>query len=225
MCGRFALSIPFNELAKLYKVKNKVELKPNYNITPQSNIAVILHSCTRVDKEIHLLKWGLIPHWSKDASMGYKLINARADTIDSKPSFRESFKKRRCIIPAEGFYEWEKESKQPYFIKPKKGLFSFAGIWDEWTDPQGHIVKTCAIITTGASQSLAHIHERVPATLEEEEIDTWLHPETTVERLKPHLHPPKDNEIEFWKVDRKVSKPENNNADFIKMLNINTVQP
>lgn len=224
MCGRFALSIPFTELSKLYKVTNKIELKPNYNITPQSNIPVILQFDKTGGREIHLLKWGLIPHWSKDASMGYKLINARADTIDSKPSFRESFKQRRCIIPAEGFYEWEKESKQPYFIKPKKGIFSFAGIWDKWSDPQGHAVLTCAIITTNANQSISSIHDRVPVTLKEEEIDTWLNAETTVDRLKPHLHPPKDDEIEFWKVDRKVSRPENNGADLIRKLTINTVQ-
>jgi putative SOS response-associated peptidase YedK len=218
MCGRFALSLSFNELLKLYKLKNKVDLRPNYNVTPQSDIPVVLHSRKTGDNELHLLKWGLIPHWSKDASIGYKLINARADTVDSKPSFRESFKKRRCIIPAEGFYEWEKESKQPYFIKPKKGIFSFAGIWDRWADIEGHPVVTCAIITTEAPTKLANIHDRVPVVLRDDEIDGWLNPEAKVEELRRQLHATTDQDIEFWKVDRKVSKPENNYPDLITKL-------
>ena len=138
--------------------------------------------------------------------------------MDSKPSFRESFKKRRCIIPAEGFYEWEKESKQPYFIKPKKGIFSFAGIWDRWADIEGHPVVTCAIITTDANANLVGIHDRVPVVLQEEEIDSWLNTEANTEELKQHLHAPQDNDVEFWKVDRKVSKPENNNPNHITKL-------
>lgn len=215
MCGSFAQSTPINAMLKKYKAKSSIEVQPNYNITPQSNIPVVLNSRKSGEREIHLLRWGLIPHWSKDPSIGNKLINARADTIDIKPSFRDSFKNRRCIVPADGFYEWQPDNKIPYYIKPKAGIFSFAGIWDRWADSGSKTLITCAIITTDANQSLENIHTRVPASLSDNEIDIWLNPETDKESLKHMLNPFNDNEIEFWQIDKKVSNPKNNDANLI----------
>jgi putative SOS response-associated peptidase YedK len=218
MCGRFAQTISISTMLKKYKAKGAIEVKPNYNITPQSNISIVLNSRKSGEREVHLLRWGLIPHWSKELSIGNKLINARADTVGIKPSFRDSFKNRRCIIPADGFYEWQPDSKIPYFIKPKTGIFSFAGIWDRWADAEGKTLVTCAIITTDANKSLKNIHERVPVSLSDSEIDTWLNPETDKETLKSMLHAFNDDEIEFWQIDKRVSNPRNNDADLVKTI-------
>ncbi len=179
MCGRFAQDASAKELEHLYNAQHVIPFEPNYNIAPQADIPVVLLSRKTGQREIHLLRWGLLPSWAKDDKR--PMINARSETVAEKPTFRDSFKKRRCIVPATGFYEWKREdgAKTPFFIKPKEGLFSFAAIWSSWA-PKTHAagIQTVAILTTAANQTLQSIHDRVPVHLREDLFAQWLDPKT-----------------------------------------------
>ncbi len=173
MCGRFTQINKPKQIDKEFKVNTAQDsfLKPRYNIAPTQTIPAVLE--TGGERIISRLKWGLIPHWSKDDSYASKLINARAETLAEKPSFRDAFKHHRCIIPASGFYEWDKKSsgaKQPfYFYLNDKEVFGFAGLWEEWLDKEsGELVETCTIITTEANEVLELVHDRMPVILKPE---------------------------------------------------------
>jgi putative SOS response-associated peptidase YedK len=164
MCGRFANKGKQRDIENEFKVGrlNKVSFESRYNIAPAQMIDAVLES--DAERVLTELKWGLIPSWAKDDSIGDKLINARAETLSEKPSFKNAFKSRRCIIPASGFYEWKKGAggKQPYYFYLKeKDVFGFAGLWEEWTDKEsGEIIETCTIITTEANEVLEPVHNR-----------------------------------------------------------------
>lgn len=184
MCGRYALKATAAELIEHFKLLSCPEFGLRYNIAPQSMIPVIRQKpgAGRVGQ---LVKWGLIPSRAKDPSIGAKLTNARGETVAEKPSFRTSFAKHRCLIPANGFYEWQpvteagKVRKQPYYIRPTEpdGLFAFAGLLAAWTPPEGETVVTTCIITTGPNEVMAPIHDRMPVILQPEHFDAWLDPE------------------------------------------------
>jgi len=149
MCGRFALAATPEDLANHFNLKRKVVIAPRYNIAPSQPVLIIRYGAH--GKTLSAVRWGLIPPWSKDEKGGYKLINARAESLQEKPSFCDAFKSRRCLVPAIGFYEWKHEGsrKQPYFVKMKNGgLFAMAGIWESWQSPKSETVESCAIITT-----------------------------------------------------------------------------
>jgi putative SOS response-associated peptidase YedK len=178
MCGRFVVFSDLEQLKEQFPIDNVLaEVTPNYNVAPtQEILAIIRQEGLNLLEKLH---WGLVPHWTKDISTGYKMINARIETIATKPSFREAFKKRRCLIPADGFYEWkgEKGNKQPFFIiLPDEKPFAFAGLWETWWDKenQGESYRSCNIITRNASVSLKHIHDRMPAVLHPDIYDAWL---------------------------------------------------
>jgi putative SOS response-associated peptidase YedK len=178
MCGRFVVFNDFEQLKEHFLIdKVLYELTPNFNVAPtQEILAIVREEGLNVLEKLY---WGLVPHWSKDISAGYKMINARMETVASKPSFREAFKKRRCLIPADGFYEWSgsKGNKQPFFITlPDEKPFAFAGLWETWWDKenQGEPYRSCTIITRNASASLKHIHDRMPAILHPDTYDAWL---------------------------------------------------
>jgi putative SOS response-associated peptidase YedK len=181
MCGRFVGYRNFEELLEHFPIdKTACDTTANYNIAPSQEVLAIVR---RNDENwLDKFHWGLVPFWAKDVSIGNKLINARAETVDKKPSFRNAFKKRRCLIPADGFYEWKgaKGKKQPvYLTLPPKEPFAFAGLWEEWT-PKGSdasIYKSCTIITTTASESVRHIHHRMPVILKPGKYNRWLDPE------------------------------------------------
>ena len=168
---------------------------PRFNIAPTQNIPTIRQHAREPKRELTEMRWGLIPYWSTDASIGYKMINARAETITSKPAFEEPIRKRRCLIPADGFYEWKKmdsKTKQPFcFMLSDESVFAFAGIWDRWKDPQGTTVETCSIITTTKNALTADVHDRMPVILRPGDYDLWLDPGMTrtddiVAMLKPY---------------------------------------
>ena len=212
MCGRFVQAFSAEDLQDKYKASNQVVIKPNYNVSPHTNIVTILKSQETNQLEMHTMLWGLVPFWSDDTKIGNKLINARAETINEKPAFKKSFKTKRCIIPATGFYEWQDETRQPYFIKPKDGMsniFSFAGIWDKWQDQEGNTLITCAIITKDASPALKFIHNRMPVIIPDQKIKNWLDPDATPDSLNNQLHSPQNVGVEYWEVDRKVNNPIN----------------
>lgn len=194
MCGRYTLRVSPKQLAEIFEALRELEstFRPNYNVAPTHMMPIVrLHEDGK--RHLELLRWGLIPFWAKDVKIGYSLINARADSVASKPSFRAAFKKRRCLVPADGFYEWtpapKGEKKQPSHITVDKGEpFAFAGLWEGWTNPADSTeLETFSIITTDANALMAKIHNRMPVILPREKYDDWLSPESTPETLQSLL--------------------------------------
>jgi putative SOS response-associated peptidase YedK len=178
MCGRFRLTRA-SKLAERFGIEPEDDWVPRYNIAPTQNVEVIRQHPEEPKRFGSRMRWGLIPSWAKDASVGYKMINARAETVATKPSFCEALKKRRCLIPADGFYEWKKEgkTKTPFcFIMADKSLFAFAGIWETWKNPVGQLIETCSIITTTPNALCADVHDRMPVILPDPWYDLWLDP-------------------------------------------------
>ncbi len=176
MCGRFALYATPEELIREFSLKQKINIPPRYNIAPTQQVAII-RDVPGNGRQFTMVRWGLIPPWSKDEKGGALLINARGETLAEKPSFRDAFARRRCLIPARGFYEWTKSGKikQPYFISMKNGgLFAMAGIWETWTDSGGKTIESVSIITTTANGIVGKIHERMPVILSKEVYGLWL---------------------------------------------------
>jgi putative SOS response-associated peptidase YedK len=177
VCGRFRLGKGREALKEYFGAEGDVDWSPRYNIAPTDAIATIRQNAVRPLRELSLMRWGLIPYWAKDASGGYRMINARAESAATRPAFRDPLKYRRCLIPADGFYEWKKLSKQPYcFTLRDEGIFAFAGIWDRWKNREGNIIETCSILTTAANELAAAIHDRMPAILPPDNYDLWLDP-------------------------------------------------
>ena len=183
MCGRFALISPTEKLAKTFQL-NQADLStmppsvPRYNIAPTQPVTAVRLD-QNGDRELTFFHWGLIPSWSKDMKFGSRLINARSETVAEKPSFRTAFKRRRCIVPADGFFEWQKtdDGKQPMYMYQADGdPFAFAGLWEFWTSPEGDAIQSCTILTTTPNELMAQIHNRMPVILEPEDFQTWLDP-------------------------------------------------
>jgi len=179
MCGRFTLFEADKILSKEFGVSGVPPLSPRYNIAPSQAIAAVRTPHTGAGRELALLRWGLIPSWSKDPAIGNRLINARAETVQEKPSFRNAFRRHRCLIPTNGFYEWQRQErgKQPYFVRMRdERIFAFAGLWDRWESPDDGVIESCAILTTAANAVLAPIHGRMPVILPQAEYARWLDP-------------------------------------------------
>ena len=193
MCGRYRLSRRKQLIQEYFDTADEVEWEPRYNIAPSQNVGIIRLDREKPKRHFSLARWGLIPYWAKNASIGYKLINARSETITDKPAFREAFESRRCLIPADGFYEWKRvgAAKQPFhFGLQDDSLFAFAGLWDRWKDASGQAVESCSILTTSPNSLLADVHDRMPVILSPEHYDLWLDPgfrrvDTLKEMLKP----------------------------------------
>src|SRR4051812_30295235 len=175
MCGRFTQRKPAERVKREFRLEEAPSIEARYNIAPTQDVLAIRR---RDDgDEAVFLKWGLIPSWAKDASIGAKLINARSETVSEKPSFREAFKKRRCIIPADGFYEWQRTGgkKQPFFFQMRdERPFGFAGLWEKWRGEDGQMLETCTILTTEANEVLRPVHDRMPVILHTEDYELWL---------------------------------------------------
>jgi putative SOS response-associated peptidase YedK len=211
VCGRFTLTTNLGALAARFGVARFLEeVGPRYNIAPTQTVIVVNDDGTR---HLTQMRWGLIPSWAKDPAIGNRMINARAETVATKPAFRAALRKRRCLIPADGFYEWQPvgRRKQPVFIALKtREPFSFAGLWESWTSPEEEEIKTCTIITTEANVLLKPIHDRMPAILSREAEAVWLDPTIQdPERLLPYLKPYQAEEMEVYAVSTKVNSPAN----------------
>lgn len=181
MCGRYKLAAKPEKVASHFSVKIPWDFKPRYNIAPGQEIVVVRRQSASSPRELATLRWGLVPSWAKDASIGFKMINARAETVGDKPAFRQAINRRRCLIPATGFYEWRREGKTriPFcFTMLDDSIFALAGIWESWRDPApaGKIVETVSILTTGANVLLDDIHDRMPVILQPADYDLWLDP-------------------------------------------------
>lgn len=210
MCGRYTLGRSTRDILERYVIQqNLFALSPRHNIAPSQMVPVILS----VDgsRVLDGLKWGLIPFWVKDLSKAKPLINARAETLAEKPSFKQALARRRCLIPADGFYEWKGEgpSRTPMHIRLRgAGLFSFAGLFEEWKAPDGDVLRTCAIITVEPNRKMSEIHNRMPAMLRQEDEDLWLNAaEKDPAQLLRVLKPYPDDEMEIYPVSRKVNSP------------------
>jgi len=222
MCGRFTLTVSPDTLSSLFKAEWSSPFRPRYNIAPTQQSPVVRTS--QADNKLHidLLKWGLIPSWAKDASIGNHMINARSETVDQKPSFRTALKHRRCIVPASGFYEWQEVGgkKHPLYIKLKDdSLMMFAGIWDHWKNTEGEVIESFSILTTVTNELIQPLHDRMPVILTPENKDIWLDSQVAdPERLKPLFIPHSSDLMEMYHVSDLVNSPRNDNPECIQPI-------
>lgn len=219
MCGRYTLHHKPKEIAERFDVDAIPELtEPRYNIAPTQIVPVIRQIDVR---EMVGCKWGLVPYWAKDPAIGNKMINVRAETLQEKPSFKNALAKRRCLIPADGFYEWLKvgkeKVKQPYYFRLRDGeLFAFAGLWEEWKDPEGKRLLTCTIITTEPNKLVSQVHARMPAMLQREDESAWLDLENKPAGVLPLLQPYPVDKMELRPVSRAVNSASAEGAELIE---------
>ena len=223
MCGRFALySDPFT-LARRFEAEALPELRPRYNIAPTQNIPIV---CEEGDKRrFAMARWGLIPHWAKDMKIGYHTINARAETVASKPAFRNAFKHRRALIPADGYFEWQvvpdSKTKQPWFITLRdRGPMAFAGLWERWRSPEAEELESCTIIVTDANEIMRPIHDRMPVILAPEDWDVWFEADAKdAGGLQGLLKPYPAEDMAVWPVSTKVNSPRNDSVECLEFMN------
>ena len=180
MCGCYRLSRRKQIVEEYFDSAScEEDWSPRFNIAPTQPVPVVRQNPKEPIRELSLIRWGLIPSWAKDSSVAAQMINARSETAATKPAFRDALKSRRCLIPADGFYEWKRDgkTKQPYCFEVNEGeLFAFAGIWDRWKDPSGNWIKTCSILTTAPNAVTVAVHDRMPVILDPDGYDLWLDP-------------------------------------------------
>ncbi len=212
MCGRFSFGVKEHIVEGHFNVESESTLfAPRYNCAPTQSLAVISNA---MPGRLCYFRWGLIPSWAKDSTFAAKMINARAETITEKPSFRHAFKQQRCLVPADSFYEWQQDKvKAPFRIMMKdEELFAMAGIWESWINPQGEEVRTFSIVTTTANALMAPIHERMPVILTRENERIWLQ-ENNISVLQSLLIPYDAERMKAYKIGRLVNSPANDNAE------------
>lgn len=222
MCGRFARTSPIETFAHLFETPGFIDMHLSYNVAPTQNILVARNGLDD-RRELVALRWGLVPHWSKGPDSKYSMINARADTVATKPAYRNPFKRRRCLIAADGFYEWQKigSAKQPYFIRLRGGQpFAFAGLWDHWEMDGEAPIESCTIVTCGANSLVADIHDRMPVILLAEDYSAWMKPHMDTSALTPLLKPYPDSLMEAFPVGRGVNSPKNNSSELIEPITL-----
>ena len=222
MCGRFTLTIDPTALQEAFPWASIPEdLSPRYNIAPSQPVAVIPNTG---ENTVTLYKWGLIPSWAKDPTIGERMINARAETLAEKPSFRNAYKRRRCLILSDGFYEWKQnpdlKTKQPMYIRLKDGVpFAFAGLWEIWNAPDGSEIRTCTIITTGPNSLLETIHNRMPVILPPAAYEQWLAKEDRQPaQLNQLLVPYPPSEMIAFPVSKTVNRPEVDAPELVRPI-------
>lgn len=216
MCGRFVLTSDAQTVQQEFNLDSLPQLAPRYNIAPSQPVAIITNDAPQ---KLTIVQWGLIPGWSKDPKIGYKMINARSEGVEEKPSFRTPFKYRRCLIPSSGFYEWVKtdDGKQPYFIRlPEKDVFSFAGLWEIWHNPEGDEIWTCTILTTEANDKISKLHHRMPVILDKDLRDIWLDKSSDTGELKMLLQPYDSDKMDYYPVSKAVNHVNNDDPTLVE---------
>jgi len=221
MCGRLVLKDNIEDLSSCFQIDNVDDLllEARYNIYPGQNVPVII---MEERKKFVMMRWGLVPSWSNDPLIGFQMINARAETLSQKASFKNSFKKLRCIIPCSGFYEWkklDKKTKVPYFIRLRNGTpFALAGLWDRWNKDGGNLT-TFTIITTTPNNIIKPIHDRMPVILKSENHDMWINPDITdTEYISDFLKPYPSEEMELYEISTFVNNPKNDSPECIEPI-------
>lgn len=215
MCGRFAFYSPSEATAALFGVDGALTLEPRYNIAPTQSVAVVRDN-DKLQRELVMLRWGLVPFWARDPSIGNRMINARAETVAEKPSYRAPFKHRRCVILADGFYEWHREGdvKIPYFVSLDSGEpFALAGLWENWSDKESaDSLQTTTLITIAANEFMQPLHHRMPVILQPDTADEWLSGSTDYLGHAAERTPA----LRAWPVDRRVNNARNEDADLLE---------
>lgn len=225
MCGRYNIIPDARAWVAAFDLPDSFgtvisAMSPNYNIAPTQDVPIVRNNPETQRRELVFAHWGLIPFWAKDSKIGYRMINARAETVAVKPAFRAAFRKRRCLVPVNGFYEWKKSDsiQQPYLIRLKNPLpFAFAGLWESWHDPHDdRILQSCTIIVTEANQFMTRIHDRMPVILSYDDYARWLDPlgENRISLLKPCP----DDWLDAYPVGTYVNNPRNNNSQCIERI-------
>jgi putative SOS response-associated peptidase YedK len=214
MCGRFAFYSPSEAAVALFGVSTSITVEPRYNIAPTQYIAAIRDDEDK-QRELVMLRWGLVPSWAKDASIGNRMINARAETVAEKPAYRAAYRHRRCVVLADGFYEWRREgdAKTPYFISLASGEpFALAGLWENWKDKEsGDSLQTTTLITTAANDFMTPLHHRMPVILESNSAGEWLAGSNDLLDDVAAITPP----LQAWPVDRRVNNARNESEDLV----------
>ena len=222
MCGRFTLTDPNVDLAVQFNLPEIPDMQPRYNIAPTQPVAAVRATRDGSAREMVMLHWGLIPFWAKDPTIGARMINARSETAAEKPSFRAAFRRRRCLVVADGFYEWQKQNgaKQPFFIHLRDARpFAFAGLWEHWEGPDDSIIESCTLLTCNPNDFLRAVHNRMPVILDPRDYDLWLNPEVQQPNLlQPLLRPYPARELEAYPVSRFVNKPANDSPKCIEPM-------
>jgi putative SOS response-associated peptidase YedK len=216
---------PGRSLAERFNLEEVPDLEPRYNIAPTQKVAIIRLNPETLRRRLGLVKWGLIPFWAKDSTIGNRLINARAESAAEKPAFRSAFKSKRCLVPADGYYEWKKMKggqKQPYLARNADGSpFAFAGLWERWQAPEDEVIESCTILTTDANDLTQPIHDRMPVILKPEDYDLWLDPQVKAPNLlKPLLQPYASEEMMVMPVNPKVNKATYDAPDCIEEVHL-----
>lgn len=216
MCGRYTLTADSRKIAESFGVEPALATGPRYNIAPTQQVVAIIKNGTA---HLSLLRWGLIPSWAKDEAIGSRMINARAETLAEKPSFKHLLRRRRCLVIADGFYEWKAEGKEKtpmYITLEGHRPFAFAGLWDVWNNPVGEPVQSCTIITTEPNELMATIHNRMPAILRPGAYDDWLNPQLHDEQVLTHWLKPYPTELmQARPVSKLVNNPKNDLAEIL----------
>ena len=227
MCGRFTLNQTAAALAQAFNLEAVPDLASQYNIAPTQMVATVVHKSESDKCQFQQLRWGLIPSWAKDSGIGAKLINARAETAAEKPSFRSAFKHRRCLVLADGFYEWQRQQhkKQPFYFRLQNGQpFAFAGLWEKWQSPSGEEITSCTILTTTANEVLQPIHDRMPVILAASDYNLWLDPQQQQpEVLQQLLRPYPSSAMTSYPVSTLVNKPQHNTPECIMPIGENNL--
>lgn len=219
MCGRYFLTTPGAVLAERFALEEAPELAPRFNIAPSQTVPIV-RAAANGRRELARVRWGLVPFWAKEAAIGNRLINARAESVAEKPAFRDSFRKRRCLIPADGFYEWQTTSagKTPWLLRLRGGgVLAFAGLWSAWREPaDGSTLETCAIVTTTPNELAAAVHDRMPVVLPVDAHAVWLDPEAAAPALAGLLRPLPAEAMEAFPVSKRVNSPANDDPALIE---------
>lgn len=226
MCGRFALIAPGETLIEQFGLSPEASstlspLSPRYNIAPTQPVLAIRLARDSEEREPAIFHWGLIPSWSKDRKFGSRLINARSETVAEKPSFRAAFRRRRCLIPADGFFEWQRNAnrKQPIYVHSHDGKpFAMAGLWETWHAADGSVIDSCTILTTEPNELMEPIHNRMPVILESPDYDMWLHPGDDPSVALHLLRPYPSEKMNAYPVSTLVNNPRNDSPECIKPL-------
>lgn len=221
MCGRFSLTTPVEGIRRLFGFREIPNLPARYNIAPTQAILTVRSAAEGgSDRRAAMVRWGLIPSWARDPSIGSRMINARAETVAEKPAFRAAFRRRRCLVPADGFFEWMKQdgAKQPFRIHLADGEpFAFAALWETWTGPDGSVIESCAIVTTDACPEIAHIHDRMPVILDGGDFGPWLDgpPEAAARTMHPYRG---RRPLAFHPIGRRVNDVRNDDPSILEAV-------
>lgn len=221
MCGRYTLTAPGDVLLETFELDSAPPLAPRYNIAPTQEVTIVRRSEAGA-RELVLVRWGLVPFWAKEAAIGNRLINARAESLAEKPAYRDSFRKRRCLVPATGFYEWKaiEGGKQPYlFRRSDHGVFALAGLWSRWNEREtGAPLESCAIVTTEPNELAATVHDRMPVILPRDAWPLWLAADVPVPDLATLFAPRPVDGLVVHAVSRRVNSPANDVAACLEPL-------